>query len=416
MFRHKTVFILGAGASWHYGYPTGDELVRKVAARAHALSELLRAVQEGGDPALITLRPKFTSRILRDRTGLEGMRADWGDASQELRDLATRLREVRPLLIDHFLGHNKNLRAAGKLMIAWVIVECELSYLANGGNINRRELLANSPFSDERVRAAGVDLGGYSDAWYRFITHQLISEATTSADLLQNNVHFITFNYDISLELHLFGALSSIQRFDLEDIKQFFSGNRVTHVYGQVRKLPALGGGPAFIGPMDFSMGTRPNASERGTYVGFHQALARAMDFTYEASKNLRTIDPHDKEGDPESLETARLLIRDAECVYILGYGFDRFNSQRLDMDKHLRDGAGQRKCVMFTNYKDSNLVNKRASNLFFGRPDMFLPPRPPIEGILPGPYYEKSVRDVYEALESDFESLEGLMGADRSR
>jgi hypothetical protein len=34
MFTRKTVFILGAGASWHYGYPTGEELVRMVIQRA----------------------------------------------------------------------------------------------------------------------------------------------------------------------------------------------------------------------------------------------------------------------------------------------------------------------------------------------------------------------------------------------
>jgi hypothetical protein len=30
MFRVPTVFILGAGASWHYGYPTGEDLVKMV--------------------------------------------------------------------------------------------------------------------------------------------------------------------------------------------------------------------------------------------------------------------------------------------------------------------------------------------------------------------------------------------------
>src|SRR6266571_3587495 len=34
MFRNPTVFILGAGASWHYGYPTGEELVKKVLQKA----------------------------------------------------------------------------------------------------------------------------------------------------------------------------------------------------------------------------------------------------------------------------------------------------------------------------------------------------------------------------------------------
>jgi hypothetical protein len=34
MFTTKTVFILGAGASWHYGYPTGEGLVKKVVEKA----------------------------------------------------------------------------------------------------------------------------------------------------------------------------------------------------------------------------------------------------------------------------------------------------------------------------------------------------------------------------------------------
>jgi hypothetical protein len=29
MFKANTVFILRAGASWRYGYPTGEELVKR---------------------------------------------------------------------------------------------------------------------------------------------------------------------------------------------------------------------------------------------------------------------------------------------------------------------------------------------------------------------------------------------------
>jgi hypothetical protein len=36
MFHVPTVFILGAGASWHYGYPTGEDLVKMVIERADA--------------------------------------------------------------------------------------------------------------------------------------------------------------------------------------------------------------------------------------------------------------------------------------------------------------------------------------------------------------------------------------------
>jgi hypothetical protein len=30
MFKSPAVFILGAGASWHYGYPTGEYLMKKI--------------------------------------------------------------------------------------------------------------------------------------------------------------------------------------------------------------------------------------------------------------------------------------------------------------------------------------------------------------------------------------------------
>src|SRR5262249_28899766 len=42
MFTEPTVFILGAGASWHYGYPTGEELVKKATEKAEALSTYLK--------------------------------------------------------------------------------------------------------------------------------------------------------------------------------------------------------------------------------------------------------------------------------------------------------------------------------------------------------------------------------------
>jgi hypothetical protein len=39
--QRATVFILGAGASWHYGYPTGEKLIKLVANKAarHARSD-----------------------------------------------------------------------------------------------------------------------------------------------------------------------------------------------------------------------------------------------------------------------------------------------------------------------------------------------------------------------------------------
>ena len=39
MFVEETVFVIGAGASWHYGYPTGEELIARMIAWADILSD-----------------------------------------------------------------------------------------------------------------------------------------------------------------------------------------------------------------------------------------------------------------------------------------------------------------------------------------------------------------------------------------
>ena len=33
-----TAFILGAGASWHYGFPTGEALVKEIKTKAYILA------------------------------------------------------------------------------------------------------------------------------------------------------------------------------------------------------------------------------------------------------------------------------------------------------------------------------------------------------------------------------------------
>jgi hypothetical protein len=55
-------------------------------------------------------------------------------------------------------------------------------------------------------------------------------------------VHFVTFNYDVSLEKHLLRSLVANDLFDGTDIEKFVSDQRVVHVYGSVGpQLPREG-------------------------------------------------------------------------------------------------------------------------------------------------------------------------------
>lgn len=87
MFRRKTTFLLGAGASWHYGYPTGDRLVADVADAALPVAGYLdRRITLGLSGNLM---PKIVSETT---IGHVDTWSRYGEVSQKCKDLASRLR------------------------------------------------------------------------------------------------------------------------------------------------------------------------------------------------------------------------------------------------------------------------------------------------------------------------------------
>jgi hypothetical protein len=368
MIDNSTVFVLGAGASWHYGYPTGHELVKNVIEMAERFSSYCKQRIECGQ--VVQVIPDYVQeRISCDRGGaIEG----WNKAVAECQLLIKRLQAVRPLLIDHFLAWNESLRPIGKLMIAAAILECEAAK-------------------------------GYKTLpWDRFIVHKLVYGCGKSADLFKNDVHFITFNYDASLEYHLYDALTSLDIIEEADAQQFLTKDRIIHTYGCVH--PSI---PTDRDLVDITVA-------RGLGHAFAEPLTVAKEFEprklfldrcLSAAENLKTIDPHDKEQDEASLIRAQKWIEGAGVIYILGYGFDANNNRRIGLS------SAKGKVVMLTNFGDRNTINKKASMLLTGTLGNFSTLTP--VGDPTRSYYEKSVRNVYEAFEKDFEPLEGeLLGS----
>jgi hypothetical protein len=220
-------------------------------------------------------------------------------------------------------------------------------------------------------------------------------------------VHFVTFNYDISLEYALYNGLNAMEFLDKKDVQKFLGDDRVLHVYGKIRDYPSDS-----FRPVDFSLFS-PRVSDMQKFYDAgtkHVTFVAFFDAVYEASKKLRVIDPTDKTEDGKMLAIARKRISEAHCVYLLGYGFDDNNSKRLALFESLRLKAHMPspKSIMFTNYGDINRINKKASKLFFGSFNEFVPPNPPTIGAPHEKLYcEKSTRDVYEALALDFDALE---------
>jgi hypothetical protein len=369
MIKNSTVFVLGAGASWHYGYPAGDDLAAHVIETAERLFSYCKNRIDCGQ--VVQVIPTYVEQRIDRCRGIPGAIEGWKKVQEECQLLIERLKAVRPLLIDHFLAWNESLRPIGKLMIAAAILECEA-------------------------------VKGYRTPWHRFIVHKLVYGCSKSADLFQNDVHFITFNYDASVEYHLYRALASLDIIEKADAEQFLTKNRIIHTYGCVH--PSIPTDRDFIDPSV----ARALGAEFSQPVNFDKDFEprkQFLDRCLSAATNLKTIDPHDKEEDEASLRRAREWIESAGVIYILGYGFDVNNNRRIGLS------CAARKVVMLTNFGDRNTINKKASMLLTGTLGNFSTLTP--IGDPTRSYYEKSVRNVYEAFEKDFEPLEGeLLGS----
>ncbi len=403
MFKEETVFILGAGASWHYGYPTGEELVERTIQKAKKIAEFIKEDQALANYWAVNncpdyLRSKFegnpSSHIFLPDA--KDIRWALNTVQEECIALATALRSVKPIVIDNFLGQNPSLEPIGKFIVSWVILECEHKYYdtAQRGrkNVNQNSLSAQN------------DITNLKDDWCRFIVHRL---AQKPKELLSNNVTFVTFNYDISLETSLYRSLQYIESFNKPDIENFIESDRFLHIYGRIHNqfkkehltLKTLEEG-------------LPKEEDRAVYFKKHLLIFNKV---YECSKNIFTMEDcettiGDKNKCEEITKKACEKIASAKHVYILGYGFDERNSKRLKLKEALRDTSSNHKKIYFTNFGDKNIINKKASKLFFDVPQRFLPPTY-IQSIDTRPttmrsYYEKSIKNVYEALEEDFDFL----------
>ncbi len=401
MFRAKTVIILGAGASWHYGYPTGEELVKLVIGKATTARKYFTDYPSNSAAPLVN-RPRIVSgddpAVPKD--GDTGLRKQWATAADKCEDLIERLNAADPLVIDYFIDANRHLEDIAKLCLAWVILEREFVSIRYGGNENRRGIA-------QKDQARGALYDG-SDNWYRFLLHKLTSGCPNGEALPSNNVNLVTFNYDVSLEIELYRGLGHLAKFAGYAEKFITENDRIIHVYGRLRKDPSWQlteinwetfGGVSLAG----------GALAQTHPPQFWTDVRAILDHAYEASQGLQIIAPEKALAGsgpvPDHVQKARKAIAEAECVYILGYGFDQMNSALLELPEYLKMDRGS-KAIMFTNYNNSGVVNKNAARLFALPPNELL-----TEGgrIIPNcnSLCEKSVRDVYGALVLDFDSPE---------
>jgi hypothetical protein len=400
MFRERTVVILGAGASWHYGFPTGEELVSAAAEFASHASRYLELV---GNNIQSNLVEKMVPKSIIDEykvplNDVENAKRALTIEGLKYDNLRGSLNQIRPLVIDYFLGWNKTLQSVGKTSIAGALLRAELNWIKeNHYNPNRRSLYYKSPDPSIQSKGVEVQLDKFKDDWHRFIVHKIVFGCESSKDIFRNNIYFVTFNYDTSLEHVLYTSLSSIELFEEDDVINFIT-NRVRHVYGQTRsEFRSLANTK-----LDKALSRLGDQSYHDDYRQFAEWKA-VLEEVHRLSAGIRTIDDVDKEIDSDGLTTISNLVVEARNLYIFGYGFDMKNNHRiglrelgtkLDMQPFRR--------IMFTNYSDIPAVNKRFSSTFALDPNV-VAKQSSFNGRGSHSLFEKSTKDVYEALAGDF-------------
>lgn len=175
----KTVFVLGAGASIPYGFPSGQDL------RYQLCTETLKP----GDPRhAILMRMRFKYELVEQfRIALA---RSWASS------------------IDMFLATRETFMDVGKAAIALTIA----TYEVNNALF----------FADPKVD------------WFRYLWKHL--HAREAAKFPASKYAFVTFNYDRSLEHSLSEGISNAYRESIDQASEIMP--EIVHVYGSLGKYP----------------------------------------------------------------------------------------------------------------------------------------------------------------------------------
>jgi len=196
MITEPTVFVLGAGASKPYGYPTGSDL------RGEILASFLSAYD----------------RVFPTEGIVDEWKVPVSVARREVPRFLERFGGSHVPSIDLFLaGHPDDLwlNRLGRLAIILRILTAENKHSVKGAKEDWCEFLL------------GKLRGG------------LITPDDFKSRFCENNVTIITFNYDRFLEQFLFDGLQkSFGGLEPETVKEQLGHIKIVHVFGQIAPLP----------------------------------------------------------------------------------------------------------------------------------------------------------------------------------
>jgi len=284
MIAEKTVFILGAGASCPYGFPSGARLRKLICHNAGFIERHLeyRKVNQCEDKQKADIQ-NFIK--IFDRSHIRS--------------------------IDMFMANNPKLAPVGKYIIAFEILTAE-QHTQFGEKADQAREIYSQPLEVTPSRNF-LRRGTYQgEDWYSYLYNQFIeglAGKNTIPDFSDNKVTFITFNYDRSLEYFLYESFcNSFTEISEDKIAQSLMQLKILHVYGQVASLKWQ----------------NPN-----NYIDYSSQLNEPL--LQRAANNIKTI--YEENQNPE-LNEAKKLISEAKRIFFLGFSYAPENMEILGLPK----------------------------------------------------------------------------------
>lgn len=279
--KFSYVFIIGAGANCSYGFPLGTELYDQI-------------------------RVNYANFVKNYYDNRNFGSTDIEELIKVAEEFVEELALTNGVSIDKYININKRFQNDGVLAIASQIFLCEQNSIL--------------PWSKKP-----------ENDWYTYLYTKLIQGLNSSDELLnigKNKISFIIFNYDRSLEHYLFENLYGLLKnadISRKQVAEAFNEIEFIHVYGQIGKLPWQCGihhnnASAIAGEKDVTSYGEPRC--------YPLAIANKVNKMIDVMYNSRR--------DNQALVRARELIKSADRIMFLGFGFDEQNLSILNLPELL--------------------------------------------------------------------------------
>lgn len=345
----RTTIVVGAGASFDFGFPTGDGLISTISEFAGVIVQ-----DRTGGGRIITGNDVFPEVVRTCGLKLFGVEATDSNKAQRC---AARIQRGLWLAasIDSYLNEQQDsdIEKMGKFLISSSILYHEHVAFEpenRDGRPKHRNLLYLA------LSSSHSDFSGLRGTWlvpfFRALRGQ--GDSKKFEERLEK-LTLIIFNYDRAVEFFLINAIRTYENVDLEEAKRLLGLIEIIHPYGTIGDLPEL--------------------SDEGKGIPYGE------NDDYEFRRHFKaetTIQTFGEANAGEQMKEAQAAILASKNLVFLGFGFLQQNMNYLGALTDLTVAPNKLRKVFATTYGLSEYRQNSVLNVLnrFAKSDPRYPPR----------------------------------------